>query len=140
MHKLLIVQALQASGEVVAMTGDGVNDAPALRAADIGVAMGRRGAEVTREAAAVVLLDDDFGAIVTAVRLGRRIYGNLRKAMSYIVSVHAMIAGVALIPVVMGGPLILLPAQIVFLQLIIDPACSIALEADPEPAHPMERP
>ncbi len=139
-HKLRIVQAFQAAGEVVAMTGDGVNDAPALRAADIGVAMGRRGAEVCREAAALVLLEDDFGAIVSAVRLGRRIYANLRKAMGYIVSVHVMIAGVALMPILLGGPLILMPAQIVFLQLVIDPACSIAFEADPETPGAMERP
>lgn len=138
-QKLRIVQALKINKEIVAMTGDGVNDAPALKAAHIGVAMGARGTDVAREAASLVLLDDDFNSIVTAVRMGRRIYDNLKKAMMYILAVHIPIAGLSLIPVLMKWPLILFPVHIVFLELIIDPACTLIFEADKDDSSVMKR-
>ncbi|QKQ73958.1 cation-translocating P-type ATPase [Nostoc sp. TCL240-02] len=139
-QKLRLVNALKAKGEVVAMTGDGVNDASALKSAQIGIAMGRRGTDVARESAALVLLDDDFSSIVEAVKLGRRIFDNLRKAMAYLLAIHIPIAGMSLIPVLFKLPLVLLPVHVAFLHLIIDPACSIVLEAEPAEATVMQRP
>jgi len=139
-QKLRLVRAFAASGEVVAMTGDGVNDAPSLKAAHIGVAMGGRGTDVAREAASLVLLDDNFASLVTAVRLGRRIDDNLRKAIGYILAVHVPIAGMSLLPVLFGWPMVLGPIHVVFLELVIDPVSSIVFEAEPEEAGIMARP
>ena len=138
-QKLKLVSAFKASGEVTAMTGDGVNDAPALKAADIGIAMGKRGTDVAREASSLVLLDDDFASIVQAVKAGRRIFDNINKALRYTVAVHVPIAGLSLLPVFFNWPLILMPVHIVFLELIIDPACAIVFEAEPEEKDVMKR-
>ena len=138
-NKLTIVNAFKKNGEVVAMTGDGVNDAPALKSAHVGIAMGKKGTDVAREAATIVLLDDNFASIVHGVRLGRRIYDNLQKAMSYIISVHIPIAVLSLVPVILKWPLVLTPAHIVFLEFIIDPSCTIVFENEKEDINIMNR-
>jgi len=138
--KLRLVMALREAGEVVAMTGDGVNDAPALKAAHIGVAMGTRGSDVAREAASLVLLEDDFTALVGTVRLGRRIYDNIRNAMRFLVAVHVPLAAMAFFPLVSGWPLFLYPVHVVFLEFVIDPACSMVFEAERSDVRIMQRP
>jgi Ca2+-transporting ATPase len=139
-QKLRLVNAFKANGEIVAMTGDGVNDAPALRLAHIGLAMGQRGTDVAREAAALVLLDDDFSSLVYGIRRGRTIFDNLSRAMTYVLAIHVPIAGLSLLPVIFHWPLILLPIHIAFLHLVIDPACSIVFEAEPAAPDLMRRP
>jgi Ca2+-transporting ATPase len=139
-QKLRIVEAYKTAGQVVAMTGDGVNDAPSLKAAHIGVAMGKRGTDVAREASAIVLLEDDFGSIVHSVRLGRRIYDNIRKAIAFIFAVHVPIAGLALLPLFLGLPVLFGPIHIALLELVIDPVCALVFEAERDEKDIMRRP
>ena len=140
-QKLRLVIALQASGEVVAMTGDHAHDIPALQAAQVGIAMGGRGSDVARESAGLVLLDDDFASIVTAIRLGRRIYDNITKAVSFTFAVHVPIAGLSILPVfVPGWPLLLLPVHLVVLELVIDPSCTLIYESEASEGDAMTRP
>jgi Ca2+-transporting ATPase len=140
--KLRIVNALKANGDIVAMSGDGVNDGPALKSAQIGVAMGKRGTEIAKNAASLVLLEDDLNDMATAVRMGRRIYNNLRKAIRYIISIHLPIILVVLLPLLLGWTYvhILMPLHVIFLELVMGPTAAIAFENEPAEPNLMKKP
>lgn len=140
--KLRVVEALKTNGEVVAMSGDGVNDAPALKSAQIGLAMGKRGTEIAKAAASMVLLDDNLGRMVTALEMGRRIYNNLRKAIRYVISIHVPIVLVVVLPLVFGWTYlhILMPIHVIFMELIMDPTCAIAYENEPAEPNMLKKP
>jgi Ca2+-transporting ATPase len=139
-QKVQLVREFKDAGHIVAMTGDGVNDGPALAAADIGIAMGQRGTDVAREASDLILLDDRFASIIGGIRLGRRIFANLRRAMVYIAAVHIPIAGLALLPILLGLPPMLFPMHLVLLELLLDPLCSLVFEGEPSAADAMRKP
>jgi Ca2+-transporting ATPase len=138
--KLSIVEAFKANDHIVAMTGDGVNDGPALAAAHIGIAMGERGTDVARESAAIILLDDRFVSIISGVSLGRRIFNNLRKALTYVMAIHVPIAGLVLLPILMGLPPLLFPAHVIVMELVIDPTCALVFEGEPGERDAMLKP
>ncbi|HJY23394.1 MAG TPA: cation-translocating P-type ATPase, partial [Hanamia sp.] len=131
--KLKIIKSLKRQNHIVGMTGDGVNDGPALKAANIGIAMGKRGSEIAKEASSLILTDDDFGKMVDAVAMGRKIYTNLKKAIQYIISIHIPIILTVVLPLVLGWmyPTIFTPVHVIFLELIMGPTCSIVYENEP---------
>jgi len=139
--KLRIINALKTNQQVVAMTGDGVNDGPALKAAHIGIAMGKKGTEIAKQAASLILLEDDLSKMVEAIAMGRRIYANLKKAIQYIISIHIPIILVVFIPLALGWifPNILSPVHVIFLELIMGPTCSIIFENEPMEKNTMSQ-